>query len=113
MTAALVRAGATPAQASDQVAALMASRGIAPKPDDIELGANDEAPAVGLFLALDTQWQFAGMGGMRTGLNYTAIEPTARLRGIELTPGVMADLQIMEQEALRIFAERAIREARK
>lgn len=65
----------------------------------------DQHPAVILFFALDTQWRNAGMAGARTGIDYAAIEPTARALEIALTPAVMVDLQILEREALATWVE--------
>jgi hypothetical protein len=79
-----------------------------PGPIEIEPENRD---TVRLFFALSTQWRFmaAGLGAaMRAGLDYAAIEPTARLMGLEealkaLFPG----LQLMEAEALAATAEAA------
>lgn len=59
-----------------------------------------------LFLAMGTQWTWAGMGE-RVGLDYGKIKDTAELHGIELEPRqpLMARLHIMEQEALAVWAE--------
>ena len=71
----------------------------------VEMDEDDEGPAIGLFFALDTQWKTAGMAGIRTGLDYTAIRPAADMLGIELTPRVFLDLRLMENEQMRIDAE--------
>lgn len=70
----------------------------------IEIGAG-EVDAVHLFFALDTQWLRAGMSGVRVGLDYAKIEPTARLIGLEPAPPLFADLRIMEHAALAEFAK--------
>ena len=70
-----------------------------------QLKADDEARAARLFLALGTQWKMAGMAGIPTGIDYQAIEPAARLLGIELTAAVFDDLRMMEAEALLAQAE--------
>ncbi|WP_316978051.1 DUF1799 domain-containing protein [Shumkonia mesophila] len=59
-----------------------------------------------LFMALATQWTFAGMDGQPTGLVYASIEPTARMGGIALTPAVFAGLRIMEAAAIAAWRER-------
>ena len=46
------------------------------------------------------------MTGVIQGLDYQAIEPTARLLGVELTPAVFLCLRTLEAEALRVFAEK-------
>lgn len=46
------------------------------------------------------------MTGVIQGLDYQAIEPTARLLGVDVTPGVFLCLRTLEAEALRVFADR-------
>lgn len=60
-----------------------------------------------LFLALGTQWLWAGLGE-RVGLNYAMIEPTARMLDLDLEPRtrLMIDLKVMEDEALKAWAEK-------
>lgn len=79
----------------------------------LELDEADEGPAIGLFLAMQTQWKQAGIAGVRTGLDYAAIEPTARLLGVETSPRLFLDLRLMEDEALRVAAEQAAEQARR
>ena len=74
-------------------------------PGEIEVPP-DEAQSAQLFLVLDTQWHRHGMTGVRLGMMYDAIEPTARLAGIAVTPAIFADLQVMESAALVALAER-------
>lgn len=62
-----------------------------------------------LFLALGTQWRWAGMGE-RVGLDYSAIAPAAALAGVEPDATVFAQLRLMEAEALDALAERRRRE---
>lgn len=76
-----------------------------PQASAIELD-REEYAAAGLLLALSTQWQRVGMAAVATGLDYKAIEPTARLLGIELTPAVFLNLRTMEAEVLQAWAER-------
>ena len=66
----------------------------------------EDAPAVSLFFALDTQWRRHAMTGERLGIDYSAIRPTAELHDIALSPRMMSDLQTMEAAALAQFAER-------
>lgn len=65
------------------------------------------APAVSLFEALLTQWR-VGPGGV-VGLDYTVLPIVARSRGI--TPrrasALLPELQVMEDEALTLYAELA------
>lgn len=72
----------------------------------MDLQADDEGVSAGLFLAMDTQWRTVGMTGVMQGLDYTAIEPTARLLGVETTPQTFLDLKVMEAAAVRTLAER-------
>jgi hypothetical protein len=74
----------------------------------IELGPDEQEPVL-LFLALGTQWRRAGLAGERAGLDYAAVEPTARMMEVKMTPRLLADLRMMEQEALIVFAEQARR----
>ena len=43
--------------------------------------------------------------GSRTGLNYPGVESAARLSGIEITPDLFGQLQIMEMTALKEMAK--------
>jgi hypothetical protein len=66
----------------------------------------DMVDSVALFFALSTQWTWvsAGMAGTwRIGINYAAIEPTARLSGLSVTPTVFDDIRTLEQEALAVW----------
>jgi hypothetical protein len=82
--------------------------------DVIELDADDEGRAAGLFYAMDTQWNWvpggmvSGTGGfpMMTGLRYEAIPTVAAARGITVDGQVMNDLAVIEAEALRVMAEK-------
>lgn len=62
-----------------------------------------------LFLAMGTQWNFAGMTGQRVGLKYEVIEATAALSGVALEPRepLFGWLRDMEQDVLKADAERA------
>ena len=73
----------------------------------LELQADDDGASAALFLALGTQWRMAGMAGVLTGLDYAAIEPTARLLSIPLDDRRFVDLREMESEAMRVMAEKA------
>lgn len=64
------------------------------------------ADALKLFLALGTQWRFAGMDGQPVGLDYAAVEPAAKAIGVELTPERFADLRAMEAAALAAYRSR-------
>ena len=66
----------------------------------------DDAPIVALFFALGTQWLRHGYTGARMGLDYRAIQPTAELAGIEITPATLPGLRVMEDAALGELARR-------
>ncbi|TKD32591.1 hypothetical protein FCG41_21925 [Azotobacter chroococcum] len=67
----------------------------------------DNWQAVGVFLDMDTQWR-VGMAGP-VGLDYGALEPVMRMRGIKKRDrqDVFAAVRIMEAEALRVMREKA------
>lgn len=73
---------------------------------EIAISPND-SPLVALFYALDTQWLLHPMAGVRTGINYAAIAPTASLMGIDMTPSMMVDLRAMELAALSALSRKA------
>jgi hypothetical protein len=74
--------------------------------EEIELPGEDAA-VVGLFFALDTQWRRHPMTGVRLGIDYAAIGPTAQMLEIDVTPQLLPRLRIMESAALEVLAERA------
>ena len=74
-------------------------------PRRIQLQADSEGAAARLFLALGTQWKTAGMAGIPTGLDYSAIRPAAEALQLEMTPSLFDDLRLMEHEALAAMAE--------
>lgn len=63
-----------------------------------------------LFLACATQWNYAGMAGARTGLNYSAVAVRAQTMAafialdIDDREHVWEGLQRMEAEALRVWS---------
>lgn len=95
-------AGASPENIERELAKLPAD-----DPEDmLEIGVEDEGPAIILFLGLATQWKTAGMAGFKTGLDYGAVKGTAANLGVAMSPPVFCDLQLMEAEALKVQAER-------
>lgn len=99
--------GGKPVQVDDALtaAAPLPERAEAAGDAPIELTA-PEAEPVGLFLALDTQWRWHAMVGMRIGLDYAQIAPVATMMEITLRPELFTDLKMMEAEALRVWAAR-------
>ncbi len=79
--------------------------GRAPASGTIEIGP-DEYAAVTLFFSLASQWRIHGMSGVRLGLEYTAIGPTATMMGIAMTPELFDDIRVMERAALATLAAR-------
>jgi len=71
----------------------------------------DNVTAVKLLMVLTTQWQTVAASTMnrsqilRVGLNYAAIEPTARMSGLELTPDDFGRLRYLETECLAAWSE--------
>jgi hypothetical protein len=47
------------------------------------------------------------MTGTRLGIDYAAIEPTARMLGIEMKPQLLTDVRTMELAAIETMAARA------
>lgn len=95
--------GAIPADDPLTQAAPLPRRARTRSEEDIEL-CPDEADAAALFFALNTQWRRHPMSGTRLGLDYAAIEPTARMLEIKMTPQLLTDLRDMEGAALDTWA---------
>lgn len=62
--------------------------------------------ALEIFSALQTQWRISMAGP--TGLDYAVLPAVMELQHIAAPdrPGLFASLQVMESEALKVFAER-------
>lgn len=77
-----------------------------PRPEAIEVWPENWEAAL-TFVALATQWR-SGMNGP-TGLDYGAIEPVLRLRGVasDQWSSIFDALRIMESEALDVMREGA------
>ena len=71
--------------------------------------APDEARAVSLFIALDTQWDRHAMTGVRLGIDYSRIPAVAQMMDIAMTPALLMDIRIMEGAALGEYAKAARR----
>ncbi|MFA7333652.1 MAG: DUF1799 domain-containing protein [Kiritimatiellia bacterium] len=61
-------------------------------------------PAIQLFLAVNTQWLFAGMGTV-IGLNYQSVEFVLKLYKYKKRDEIFSDLQLIERGALGVFHE--------
>lgn len=55
-------------------------------------------------MALSSQWRIHAIAGVRTGLEYAAIAPTAAMMGITMTPALFDDIRVMEGAAMAAFA---------
>lgn len=69
----------------------------------------DMADAVALFFSMSTQWRWTGAGmagAFRTGLDYGALEPTARAAQLEMTPTLFDDIRTLEREALSVWSRK-------
>lgn len=65
---------------------------------------------VQMFIRCATQWQYAGMTGVRTGLHYPGVEVLLRLLAPTADPAALfAGIQVMEQAALQAWHEDAAR----
>ncbi|HYD12737.1 MAG TPA: DUF1799 domain-containing protein [Allosphingosinicella sp.] len=81
----------------------------APSDDRCEIWP-DQADAVALFLSMESQWRWTGAGmagAFRTGLDYSALPVVAEAIGVKPSPEIIADLRIMEGEAVAVWARRA------
>jgi len=72
----------------------------------------ENVTAVLLYLACDTQWRYAGMSGLPTGLDYAGVRAVMDLQAIpsDAHPALFQDLQTLEREHLAVSAERAAKE---
>lgn len=111
-----LRAAGVPA---DQVAAYLASRVQELHRTDYEVWPENE-PALDLWAAVEGRWVFvmqgwaAPMGGMMiesvpAGLDMQAVAVCAAALGRPLDRALLADLTIMEDEALKVLSEQRAR----
>lgn len=62
-------------------------------------------PAVKLFARCATQWRTAGMGGIRTGLDYAGVRAVCEFMGEAPSAELLDDILTMEAAALGVWAE--------
>ncbi len=62
-------------------------------------------PAVEVFMACRTQWRVAGMDGMRTGLDYAAVEAVMRMRRVRGKADCLSDVMVIEHAVLERWQE--------
>lgn len=66
--------------------------------------------AVSLFFSMETQWRWTGAGmagAFRTGLDYSALPIVAAAIDVRPDPQVLADLRVLEGEAVATWARKA------
>jgi hypothetical protein len=59
----------------------------------------ENAPAIGLFVRLSTQWKVSAMGRLM-GIDYTAAESVMRMTGARKRRALLDDLRVMESAVL-------------
>lgn len=93
----------------------MRAKAKAAEPDEGLAIHPDNGVAVRLLLACQTQWRTLAISTMasaeirRTGLDYAAVEPAARMAGLTPTTDDFTRLRILEAESLTAWAEEARR----
>ena len=98
--------GASEAQVAQAVASVQGR-----VEDPVFLVHPENVVAVKLFAALMTQWNVVPLSTMasariiRTGLNYAAIEPAARMEGLVMAPDDFLRLRRMEHVAIKAWSE--------
>ena len=95
----------------DRVAAQLA-RAAQPQAGDRFAVHADNERTVAAFLALRTQWQYAGLAGQRTGLNYASVLSwlRERIRIPRQRRQVLAGIETMEKAVLAYDAEQRQKE---
>lgn len=68
-------------------------------PADLPPGLGWEAPVWDIYVQVSTQWMYAGMSGIRTGLNHVPTAALMRDRGWDIGLGI-ALLGAIEREYL-------------
>jgi hypothetical protein len=69
----------------------------------------DMQPAVSVFFGMRTQWRWVGAGmagAFRTGLDYGALSSVAAIAKVDVTPLVLADLQVLESAAVEQWSRK-------
>lgn len=82
--------------------------GAAPAEPDPTFGVWPENwDAVRVFLAMGTQWRFAGMAGVPSGLDYAALPMVLRCLRLRPNETLFEQLRVMEAGALEVFSDHA------
>ena len=97
----------------DKVRARIDAAATAPPAEGEAFGVYAEnLPVVAAFEALRTQWQYAGLAGQRTGLNYASVLSwlRERIRIPRQRRQVLAGIETMEKAVLAYDAEQRQKE---
>lgn len=82
--------GAPPELIRSTTPAFLTAEGFAVLPDNWS--------AVTLFLAADSQWRYAG--AVPVALDYAGVEAAARMSEIQIDPGLLRQLKVIEAAAV-------------
>ncbi len=63
-----------------------------------------------MFLKCATQWRYAGMAGVQTGLDYSAVDVVLKFSQVDAPGQIFEQIQIIEAGAIEGFAERQDRQ---
>ena len=74
------------------------------EPDEFEL-YQENLQAFDVFCSSATQWRYAGMTGVQTGLDYSAVESVMRMMGTEDTAETFQKVRLIEMGALNAMSE--------
>ncbi len=77
----------------------------ADEPDEFEL-YEENLKAFEVFCSSATQWRYAGMTGVQTGLDYTAVESVMRMMGVDDTAETFKKVRLIEIGALNAMSDR-------
>lgn len=78
-----------------------------PEPDPVFGVWPENWDVLRVFLAMATQWRFAGMAGVPSGLDYAALPSVLRFLRLRPDEALFERLRVMEAEALEVFADRS------
>ena len=75
----------------------------------------ENIPSVLFYLSCETQWRYAGMSNVPTGLDYAGVRAGMALQAIPAAdrPGLFEDLQVLERAYLEVSNARLAKENEK
>lgn len=85
-------------------------RATMPQPQDLDLEVFDDCMwSATIFSVMSTQWDYAGEGGRKVGFKFDRAPLFMRMLGVpfEERKAVFNDLITMENETIKVLAERA------